>query len=65
MAGKKKHFRNPQSRWAEKKRKLGLCRICGKPRGKFKWLCDEHGIKFAEYMRNWRAKKKEQQNGQG
>ena len=61
----KKHFRNPQSRWAEKKRKMGLCRICGQPRGKFKWLCDVHGEAFKVYMRNWRAKKKAEKEQHG
>lgn len=65
---KKKHFRNPQSRWAEKKRKLGLCRVCGKKRGKHKWLCDLHGDQFKKYMRKWRLQRKmekEQPNGNG
>jgi len=37
---------------------MGKCRICGQPRGKHKWLCDEHGEKFRQYMQKWRAKRK-------
>lgn len=56
MATKKSQ--SPQSKWARKMQRLGRCRICGKKRDKFKWLCDEHGGKFTQYMKQYRSTRK-------
>lgn len=56
----------PQSRWARKQQRAGKCRICARERNRYKWLCDEHGQMFNEYMKRYRkgrklnAKKEEQ-----
>jgi len=50
---------SPQAKWSRKMKLRGRCSRCGAKRGKFKQLCDFHQGQFAEYMRNWRKRKKE------
>lgn len=47
-----------QMKWARRMVRKGRCRICAKPRVRFRWLCDYCQAKTNLYMKQWRARKR-------
>ena len=41
-----------QRKWQIKKNKQGLCELCGKPRGRYRFLCDRDMTKWLKLQRN-------------
>jgi len=49
-----------QQKWAYTRQEAGNCRICGKPRKHFAWLCDWHQSKVRDYERERRRQQREE-----
>lgn len=56
---RRKLSQKASARWARKQKKMGNCTNCGKPRNKYKHLCDFHQGQTTAYMRRYRQHKKE------